>query len=104
MLRRSSTALPGILFRQSVRSMSGHGRHADEHHHYLQVSEFGHSRTVVLDRPKALNSLNVEMCVHMKDLLRSWCAPGSGVGLFVMKGAGEKAFCAGESSPPVGLY
>ncbi|CAM9186905.1 unnamed protein product, partial [Ectocarpus fasciculatus] len=55
----------------------------------------GHSRTVVLDRPKALNALNLEMCIHMKQLLTKWCAPDSGVGLLMMKGAGEKAFCAG---------
>lgn len=31
----------------------------------------------------------------MKRLLASWTDPSNNVGLFVMKGAGEKAFCAG---------
>lgn len=93
MLKRLSAPL---FQKQVTRGMSAHhGRHGMEHGHYLQVSEHGHSRIVVLDRPKALNSLNIEMCIHMKQLLQTWTAPDSSVGLFMMKGAGEKAFCAG---------
>lgn len=48
---------------------------------------------VTLNRPKALNSLNSEMCNLMKALMREWNK--GGVGAFIMKGSGEKAFCAG---------
>ena len=88
-----------VAHTQAFRSMSdSRQHHGSDHHHYLQVTAAGHSRKVVLDRPKALNSLNLEMCTHMKHLLSEWFDPANRVGLFVMKGAGEKAFCAGEIS------
>lgn len=107
MMKAISVPFSSKLFQKQVsRSMmSAHnGRHGAEHNHSLQVSEHGHSRTVVLDRPKALNALNLEMCIHMKQLLNKWCAPDSGVGLLMMKGAGEKAFCAGTAARHNPLY
>ena len=52
--------------------------------------------TITLNRPKALNSLDKDMCSGILDTLKGW---ESGTTLkpvaFLVKGAGEKAFCAG---------
>jgi enoyl-CoA hydratase/carnithine racemase len=49
-----------------------------------------------LNRPKALNSLSLEMCDIVADaLLNKVNVPDSKVSAFVMKGSGGKAFCAG---------
>jgi enoyl-CoA hydratase/carnithine racemase len=49
-----------------------------------------------LNRPKALNSLSLEMCDSVTEaLLRKINTPNSTVAAFVMKGSGGKAFCAG---------
>ena len=65
---------------------------------------------ITLDRPKALNTLTLETCNSMIDLLRdinrgpavtrlvssdAVGKEGSHVGLFILKGSGSKAFCAG---------
>lgn len=54
-----------------------------------------------LNRPKALNSLNPEMCTSIKRILLEWQSQQespqrrSNVNAFLMKGMGGKAFCAG---------
>ena len=50
---------------------------------------------ITLNRPKALNSLNLDMIRILQPLLQSWQAPGSGVKAVMVRGAGGKAFCAG---------
>ncbi|WP_416899242.1 MAG: enoyl-CoA hydratase/isomerase family protein [Minwuia sp.] len=50
--------------------------------------------TVLLNRPKALNALTHEMCVALDKQLRDWATDG-GIKAVLVKGAGEKAFCAG---------
>lgn len=49
---------------------------------------------VTLDRPKALNSLTLGMIRRFQPQLEEW-AEDPGVGAVVVRGAGEKAFCAG---------
>jgi len=49
---------------------------------------------VTLNRPKALNALNKAMCETMAERLRAW-ATDDGVGAVLLRGAGERAFCAG---------
>jgi len=56
--------------------------------------------TVVMNRPKALNALDEDMCSGMLDLLGKWESDaGAGAATkpaaFILKGSGEKAFCAG---------
>jgi enoyl-CoA hydratase len=41
-----------------------------------------------------LNSLNIEMCNEIKHLFSSWSSDSS-VAAILMRGEGEKAFCAG---------
>lgn len=50
---------------------------------------------VKLNRPKALNALNLDMIRSLSPILRDWARPDSGVKLVVVHSAGEKAFCAG---------
>ena len=49
---------------------------------------------VTLNRPKALNALTIEMCRRLEAQLGQW-AEDPGVGAVLIKGAGERAFCAG---------
>jgi enoyl-CoA hydratase len=49
---------------------------------------------ITLNRPKALNALTHGMCIAMKVQLDAW-AGDSAVKAVVVRGAGERAFCAG---------
>jgi enoyl-CoA hydratase len=49
---------------------------------------------VLLNRPKALNALNLPMCEVLLPQLRAWMRDDA-VKAVVVTGAGEKAFCAG---------
>ncbi|KDD73109.1 2-enoyl-CoA hydratase [Helicosporidium sp. ATCC 50920] len=48
----------------------------------------------ILNRPKALNALNLEMVELMVRQYRAWHASGD-VNCLILRGAGPKAFCAG---------
>ena len=50
---------------------------------------------VTLNRPRALNSLDLDMIRILDPVLRSWEAADSGVRAVMVRGAGGKAFCAG---------
>lgn len=50
--------------------------------------------SIILNRPKALNSLNVNMVTLMNDCLSRWRSHAD-VNCFILKGTGPKAFCAG---------
>ncbi len=54
----------------------------------------GAAGLITLNRPKALNALTHGMVVAMKAQLNAW-ADDSAVGCVVIRGAGERAFCAG---------
>ncbi len=47
-----------------------------------------------LNRPKALNSLTLDMCLDYDRQLAAWAVDDS-VHAVILKGAGERAFCAG---------
>ncbi|HTO39881.1 MAG TPA: enoyl-CoA hydratase/isomerase family protein, partial [Rhizomicrobium sp.] len=49
---------------------------------------------ITLNRPKALNALTHAMCLDMKAQLSAWARDG-GIACVVIRGAGERAFCAG---------
>ena len=49
---------------------------------------------VLLNRPKALNALTLEMCHALEAQLRAWTEDET-IAAVVVKGAGDKAFCAG---------
>ncbi len=54
----------------------------------------GRLATITLNRPKALNSLTLHMIREMQVQLETW-ADDPDVGAVLLRGAGEKAFCAG---------
>ncbi len=54
----------------------------------------GKAGLITLNRPKALNSLNLEMIREIMRVLKSW-ETDPNVAFVVIEGAGEKAFCAG---------
>lgn len=54
----------------------------------------GHAGLITLNRPKALNALTLEMIRALQPRLDEWAADPS-VGAVAIRGAGEKAFCAG---------
>lgn len=54
----------------------------------------GHVGLITLNRPKALNSLTHAMVVQMRAQMQAW-EKDPQVGCVVVRGAGERAFCAG---------
>jgi enoyl-CoA hydratase/carnithine racemase len=50
--------------------------------------------TIQLNRPQALNALTHDMCIPLEKHLRDWAAD-TAVKAVIIKGSGEKAFCAG---------
>ena len=47
-----------------------------------------------LNSPKSLNALNFDMIKLLEPQLKAW-ADDSNIAMVVLRGAGEKAFCAG---------
>ncbi|KAG7154545.1 3-hydroxyisobutyryl-CoA hydrolase-like [Homarus americanus] len=56
------------------------------------LEEVGNKGIITLNRPKALNSLNINMIRLIYPKLQEWETTKS---MVIIKGAGEKAFCAG---------
>ena len=55
----------------------------------------GNVGKITLNRPKALNSLNLDMIRILSPLLKEWEKGKDGVKMVLIKGEGGKAFCAG---------
>eukprot|EP01147_Barroeca_monosierra_P003677 gene3677-8341_t len=60
------------------------------------VEENGHLRTIILNRPKAHNALTLNMVETLLELTEKW-SNDPNVQVVSMRGAGEKAFCAGKN-------
>ena len=58
-----------------------------------------HVALVTIDRPKALNALNMDVLAGLEAAFASLVEAGD-VRCAVLTGAGEKAFVAGRTSPP----
>jgi enoyl-CoA hydratase len=54
----------------------------------------GAAGLITLNRPKALNSLNLDMVTAMRAQLKAWESDPA-IGCVVLQGAGDRAFCAG---------
>lgn len=60
-----------------------------------EPTDCGHLIGVMtLNTPKSLNALSVDMCKLLSQQLDAWASDAQIVAL-VLKGAGDKAFCAG---------
>ena len=57
-------------------------------------AESGLIAIATLNAPKSLNALNYDMIQLLEPQLRKW-ADDDAVAMVILKGAGEKAFCAG---------
>src|SRR2546423_15692974 len=55
---------------------------------------------VTLNRPQALNAFTLDMYRRFDPMLRAW-AEDSSVKAVLIRGAGERAFCAGGAGPAV---
>eukprot|EP01134_Creolimax_fragrantissima_P004968 CFRG4968T1 len=64
------------------------------HEDPVLFEETGNAGITTLNRPKVLNSLNLEMVLEMKSKFDTW-ERDPNVKVIVLKGAGGKAFCAG---------
>ncbi|MCX5209698.1 enoyl-CoA hydratase/isomerase family protein [Kitasatospora sp. NBC_00240] len=60
----------------------------------VQLHRDGRAGRIVLDRPRALNSLTHGMLTAVREALDSWAADDS-VATVVLTGAGERGLCAG---------
>uniref|UniRef100_UPI00358EEEF6 3-hydroxyisobutyryl-CoA hydrolase, mitochondrial-like n=1 Tax=Myxine glutinosa TaxID=7769 RepID=UPI00358EEEF6 len=58
------------------------------------LSQEGSAGIILLNRPKALNALNLDMARTILPQLKEW-ESNQKVSLIIIKGVGEKAFCAG---------
>uniref|UniRef100_W5LHM1 3-hydroxyisobutyryl-CoA hydrolase n=1 Tax=Astyanax mexicanus TaxID=7994 RepID=W5LHM1_ASTMX len=54
----------------------------------------GNAGVIILNRPKALNALTLNMIRHIYPQLKKW-ESDSETSIVIIKGAGDKAFCAG---------
>ncbi|HEX5080170.1 MAG TPA: enoyl-CoA hydratase/isomerase family protein [Geminicoccaceae bacterium] len=70
--------------------MSGAAAAGDE----IRFACRGELMVVTLNRPQALNALTLSMCRALDEGLRAWQADPT-IGAVLIKGAGERAFCAG---------
>ena len=61
------------------------------------VTRQGRIGHITLNRPKALNALNLEMIRSLAAALEAW-RDDPEVHAVVITGAGERAFCAGEGA------
>src|ERR1700761_9240948 len=60
----------------------------------VQFAVSGSVGLITLNRPKALNALNQEMCLAVDAALKAW-AKDDAITAVAIRGAGDKAFCAG---------
>ncbi|KAI6680398.1 hypothetical protein NL676_034279 [Syzygium grande] len=90
--RRSLRQLGSFPHQRSLSAQPHYASHDDVQDQVL-VDGRASSRTAILNRPSALNSLTTSMVARLKRLYESW-EENPNVGFVSMKGSG-KAFCSG---------
>lgn len=70
------------------RNLTGSDAQADD----VLFKDIGNKGVITLNRPKALNALNLSMVEKIYPVLKQWETTKK---LVIIEGAGEKAFCAG---------
>ncbi|QNQ89297.1 enoyl-CoA hydratase/isomerase family protein [Corynebacterium poyangense] len=61
---------------------------------HVVITTEGKAGIITLNRPKALNALNLDMVKEMSVALKTW-REDDDIALVIVRGAGERAFCAG---------
>ncbi|KAL8142227.1 hypothetical protein V2J09_015259 [Rumex salicifolius] len=77
----------------SIRGLCSQQNPSHDLDNELLVEGKGHCRTVILNRPSALNALNGSMGTQLQKLYKTW-EDDPNIGFVMMKGSG-RAFCAG---------
>ncbi|XP_015115719.1 3-hydroxyisobutyryl-CoA hydrolase, mitochondrial [Diachasma alloeum] len=80
-----------IATHNAVGNKRAEGSHPEAHDDVL-FEEVGESGLITLNRPKALNALNLSMVRKIHPVLKKW---ESSKNMVVIRGSGDKAFCAG---------
>jgi len=100
-LRRISRQLPSRVSKPapftttSVRTLStSRTMMSDDDDDEVLFETRANSGVITLNRPRALNALNLNMIRTMHPVVEAWDQDPD-INVIVMKGAGEKAFCAG---------
>lgn len=88
MLTKRGFATGAQFLTRNVRLMSS--KHQEKH--LVSTEEVNNHGFLVLNRPSALNALNIEMIRKIGDILKDWKDSKS---LIVVGSVGGKAFCAG---------
>ncbi|GFR70213.1 3-hydroxyisobutyryl-CoA hydrolase, mitochondrial [Elysia marginata] len=94
---RINQTLPSFCTRSQsfgVRSMSQPRPCSPSHPQDLVYTRQGHVQNVTLNRPHALNALNLEMVRELTPRLKVW-ARDHDTAVVTLRGSGDKAFCAG---------
>ncbi|XP_053975398.1 3-hydroxyisobutyryl-CoA hydrolase, mitochondrial isoform X1 [Hylaeus volcanicus] len=76
----------------SVPNRNAHKNVQDNNEDDVLFKDIGSKGVITLNRPKALNALNLSMVDKIYPVLKEW---ESSKKLVIIEGAGEKAFCAG---------
>lgn len=74
--------------------MSGNDSGGDINTDYVILERRDDKGFITLNRPKALNAINLDMCRKITAQLKSWDTDNN-IKMVVIKSASEKAFCAG---------
>ena len=74
--------------------VSTQARHADTHQEEVVAQVRNHIGHLTLNRPAGLNAINLNMVRSLRQHLQAW-SEDPDVYAVVLRGAGEKAFCAG---------
>ena len=74
--------------------VSTQARHADTHQEEVVAQVRNHIGHLTLNRPSGLNAINLNMVRSLRRHLQAW-SEDPDVYAVVLRGAGEKAFCAG---------
>ncbi|XP_070566285.1 3-hydroxyisobutyryl-CoA hydrolase, mitochondrial-like isoform X2 [Ptychodera flava] len=88
-LCRRQTVCRVRLLTQQLRAMSGVSAEDD-----VILEKINKKGVITLNRPKALNALNLSMIRKIYPQLKQWEEDGE-TSLVIIKGSGEKSFCAG---------
>ncbi|XP_045594616.2 3-hydroxyisobutyryl-CoA hydrolase, mitochondrial [Procambarus clarkii] len=86
-----STKMITLKLRPVLRSLFTTSRNMSSSSETL-LEEVGNKGVITLNRPKALNALNVSMIRQIYPKLQEWETTKT---MVIIKGAGDKAFCAG---------
>ena len=94
LLQQSSSSMSTTPPRYQQQEQPSQEQLQSEAEKYVLLERRGDKGIITLDRPKALNALNMHMAKRLAAQLKQWDSD-SQIKMVVIKSASEKAFCAG---------